>query len=265
MRETILIVDDERDIVRLLEYNLMEEGFHVISAMNGQDALKTAMEQRPNLIILDLMLPGMDGREVCKILKRQAETEHIPIVILSAKASEVDRIVGFELGCDDYVVKPFNTRELILRVKAVLRRMNPPDDTSETIRIADLEIDTAKHVVSLGDRMIDLTPTEFKLLVYLIRRRDRVQTRDILLNQVWGLSSSEVDSRTVDTHIRRLRQKLGHLDYTIKTVRSLGYIFKAPQGGLVGGPGYKFVGEVDDQADAAPPETEQASLTDSGL
>ena len=249
MQDTILVVDDERDIVRLVEYNLLEEGYRVITAMNGQDALKMATEHRPNLIILDLMLPGMDGREVCKILKKQSETEHIPVIILSAKASEVDRVIGFELGCDDYVVKPFNTRELILRVKAVLRRMNPPDDTSEIINIADLRIDTSRHQIALGGKHIDLTPTEFKLLLYLIRRKDRVQTREILLNQVWGLSSSEVDTRTVDTHVRRLRQKLGHLDYTIKTVRSLGYIFKPPLGGLVGGPGYKFVGEVDDNQD----------------
>ncbi|MCA9423981.1 MAG: response regulator transcription factor [Candidatus Omnitrophica bacterium] len=247
MRETILVVDDERDIVRLLEYNLLEENFKVATALTGQDALKLASETRPDLIILDLMLPGIDGREVCKTLKRQPETDHIPIIILSAKASEVDRVIGFELGCDDYVVKPFNTRELILRVKAILRRMNPPDDTSEVIQIADLTINTAKHQVRLSGEIVDLTPTEFKLLVYLIRRKDRVQTREVLLNQVWGLSEDEVDTRTVDTHVRRLRQKLGHLDYTIKTVRSLGYIFKPPASGLVGGPGYKFEDEDEEE------------------
>ncbi len=251
MRETILVVDDERDIVRLLEYNLVEENYKVITALNGQDALRLASEARPDLIILDLMLPGIDGREVCKTLKRQAETDHIPIIILSAKASEVDRVIGFELGCDDYVVKPFNTRELILRVKAILRRMNPPDDTSEMIQVADLTINTAKHQVRLSGDIVDLTPTEFKLLVYLIRRKDRVQTREVLLNQVWGLTEDEVDTRTVDTHVRRLRQKLGHLDYTIKTVRSLGYIFKPPASGLVGGPGYKFDSEDEDEFEEA--------------
>lgn len=247
MKETILVVDDEKDIVRLLEYNLVEENYKVITALNGHDALRLASEARPNLIILDLMLPGIDGREVCKALKRKSETDHIPIIILSAKASEVDRVIGFELGCDDYVIKPFNTRELILRVKAILRRMNPPDDTSDILQIADLTINTSKHQVRLAGEIVDLTPTEFKLLVYLIRRKDRVQTREVLLNQVWGLTEDEVDTRTVDTHVRRLRQKLGHLDYTIKTVRSLGYIFKPPASGLVGGPGYKF--EEEDEED----------------
>lgn len=252
MKETILVVDDEKDIVRLLEYNLVEENYKVITALNGHDALRLASEARPNLIILDLMLPGIDGREVCKALKRKSETDHIPIIILSAKASEVDRVIGFELGCDDYVIKPFNTRELILRVKAILRRMNPPDDTSDILQIADLTINTSKHQVRLAGEIVDLTPTEFKLLVYLIRRKDRVQTREVLLNQVWGLTEDEVDTRTVDTHVRRLRQKLGHLDYTIKTVRSLGYIFKPPASGLVGGPGYKFEeeGEEDDDFDS---------------
>lgn len=240
MQELILVVEDERDVLRLIEYNLLEEGFRVITAMSGQDALKMTMEHRPNLVILDLMLQGMDGREVCKTLKKQTDTSHIPVIILSAKASEVDRIVGFELGCDDYVVKPFNHRELILRVRALMRRMNPPEDTSDSITIVDLKIDTARHMVTLGGRQVDLTPTEFKLLIYLIRRKDRVQTREVLLTQVWGLSPTEVDSRTVDTHVRRLRQKLGHLDYMIKTVRKVGYIFKPPMSGLVGGPGYKF-------------------------
>jgi two-component system phosphate regulon response regulator PhoB len=240
MQDLILVVDDERDVLRLIEYNLLEEGYRVLTAMSGPDALNLAHENHPSLIILDLMLPGLDGREVCRALKRQAETAHIPILILSAKASEVDRIVGLELGCDDYVVKPFNHRELLLRVRAILRRMNPAEDTADTIEVADLRIDTARHQVTLSDRQVDLTPTEFNLLVYLIRRKDRVQTREILLGQVWGLSPTEVDNRTVDTHVRRLRQKLGHLEYLIKTVRKIGYIFKPPVAGLVGGPGYRF-------------------------
>lgn len=243
MQELILVVDDERDVVRLVEFSLLEEGYRVLTAMNGTDALRMAQEHRPNIIVLDLMLPGLDGREVCKALKKNPETSDMPIIVLSAKASEVDRIVGLELGCDDYVVKPFNNRELLLRIRAVLRRMNPPENTGEMIEIADLRIDMAKHQVTLGDRIIDLTPTEFKLLTYLIRRKERVQTREALLSQVWGLSPSEVDSRTVDTHVRRLRQKLGHLDYLIKTIRKVGYIFKPPTSGLVGGPGFRMESE----------------------
>lgn len=235
MQDLILVVEDERDVLRHIENDLLEEGFRVITAMSGQEALRLASEHRPNLIILDLILPGMDGRQVLKTIRRQAETSHIPVLILSARASHEDRVIGFELGCDDYMVKPFNQRELVLRVRAILRRMNPPENTSDIIQVADLQIDMAKHAVTLSGEVLELTPTEFKLLTYLIRRKERVQTRENLLTQVWGLSPSEVDSRTVDTHVRRLRQKLGHLDYMIKTVRKVGYIFKPPTTGLIGG------------------------------
>ncbi len=279
MQELVLVVDDERDVLRLVEYNLLEEGFRVVTAMTGRDALKITSE---NLIILDLMLPDMDGREVCRALKKKTETDHIPIIILSAKASDVDRVVGFELGCDDYVVKPFNYRELILRVKAILHRMNPPADTSGVIQIADLIIDTIKHQVSLAGRPIRLTPTEFRLLVFLVRRRGQIQSRETLMREIWGrVPRQERERRTVDTHIRRLKMKLGLLEYMIRTERKerprkprdedetgdfgdaaladekstegsdrpYGYVFTPPVEGVVGGPGFRF-----DQVQQTQPE-----------
>jgi len=286
VQELVLVVDDERDVLRLVEYNLLEEGFRVITAMTGRDALKMTTEHRPNLIILDLILPDMDGREVCRALKKKAETDHIPIIILSAKASDVDRVVGFELGCDDYMVKPFNYRELILRVRAILRRMNPPADTSGVIQIADLVIDTVKHQVSLSGRPIRLTPTEFRLLVFLVRRRGQVQSRETLMREIWGrVPRQERERRTVDTHIRRLKMKLGLLEYMIRTERKerprklreedeanlpgeeglldeknsdgsdrpYGYVFTPPVEGVVGGPGFRFDSLQDLQPDT--PET----------
>lgn len=235
MQPTILLVDDDHDTVRLLEYHLLGEGFNVLSTATGQDALRIAEEYHPDLIILDLVLLGIDGKEVCKILKTQPETEHIPILILSARASETDRIIGFELGCDDYVPKPFNTRELILRVKALLRRMNPPSDTSEVLRVGELTIDTTRHAAFLDGHPINFTPNEFKLLVHLVRRRNRVQTRNIILSQVWGHSIPSMDTRTIDTHIRRLRVKLGPMGNLIRTVPKVGYIFETDQEPLLEG------------------------------
>jgi two-component system phosphate regulon response regulator PhoB len=240
MKETILVIDDEKDVLRLVEYNLLEEGFRVMTAMTGKDALALMSEHRPNLILLDLILPDMDGFDLCKSLKKNPESEHIPVIILSAKARDVDRVVGFELGCDEYIVKPFNHRELVLRVRAILRRMNPPIDTSGIIQVADMMIDTINHQLSIGSRPIELTPTEFKLIVFLVRRKGQIQSRDTLLRQVWGQDPEEVDIRTVDTHVRRLRQKMGHLEYLIRTRRKprmgedkpYGYIFRAPMEGI---------------------------------
>jgi two-component system, OmpR family, phosphate regulon response regulator PhoB len=290
VQELVLVVDDERDVLRLVEYNLLEEGFRVITAMTGRDALKLTTEHRPNMIILDLILPDMDGREVCRALKKKSETDHIPIIILSAKASDVDRVVGFELGCDDYLVKPFNYRELILRVRAILRRMNPPADTSGVIQIADLVIDTIKHQVTLAGRPIRLTPTEFRLLVFLVRRRGQVQSRETLMREIWGrVPRQERERRTVDTHIRRLKMKLGLLEYMIRTERKerprrlrdedepgdlgddslasdknadgsdrpYGYVFMPPVEGVVGGPGFRFDPSQEDlPGEGESPQTE---------
>jgi two-component system phosphate regulon response regulator PhoB len=187
--------------------------------------LERARKERPDLVILDLMLPGMDGKEVCKALKSNPNTKSIPILMLTAKAEEVDRIVGFELGADDYVTKPFSPRELVLRVKAILRRKEVPPSADKTIQIGDLVIDTARHRMTIKNIPIQLTSTEFKLLLELATNRGRVLTREILLDKVWGYTY-EGYARTVDTHIRRLREKLGPAGTYIETIRGVGYRFQ---------------------------------------
>jgi DNA-binding response OmpR family regulator len=221
----ILIVEDEVDILQLLKYNVELAGFEVSTAPNGYEALSLAKRQLPNLIILDLMLPGMDGFEVCKELKRAAETRHIPIIMLTAKGEEVDRIVGLELGADDYVVKPFSPRELTLRIRAVLRRSGAEENIEAMWQEEGLRVDLQAHKVTVDDDEIVLTTTEFKLLVELIRSRGKVQTRDHLLDRVWGYQFDGY-ARTVDTHVRRLRQKLGAYANWVETVRGVGYRFR---------------------------------------
>ena len=184
-----------------------------------------AKEKRPSLVILDLMLPGMDGKDICRALKSNPLTQSIPILMLTAKAEEVDRVIGFELGADDYVTKPFSPRELVLRVKAILRRKEAPQEGQKVIRIGDLLIDLDRHRVSIKDKPIQLTSTEFKLLFELATKRGRVQTRENLLDKVWGYTY-EGYARTVDTHIRRLREKLGPLGNHIETLRGVGYRFR---------------------------------------
>jgi len=223
-QETILVVDDEKDILDLVSYNLEQEGFRILKATDGPSALALAEKEVPDLIVLDLMLPQLSGTEVCKILKKNDRTAGIPIIMLTAKGDEVDRVVGFELGADDYVTKPFSPRELVLRVKAVLKRRKEKE-VREVIGIDGLKIDTPKHLVSVDDKPVTLTPTEFRLLLTLIERRGRVLTRDVLLDTVWGDDYPGFD-RTVDTHIRRLRAKLGRMGQFIETVRGLGYRFK---------------------------------------
>jgi two-component system, OmpR family, phosphate regulon response regulator PhoB len=218
----ILIVEDEKDVVDLLSLNLRKVGgFFVSSVSDGSTALTKAREEKPDLVILDVMLPKMSGFEVCKVLKTDSATRNIPVLMLTAKAEEIDRIVGLELGADDYVVKPFSPREVILRIKAILRR-GSPEETDEQLTAGAITIDPARHQVSVNGKAVNLTSLEFKLLRTLMQRRGRVQERDRLLNEVWGYESV-IDTRTVDTHVRRLREKLGKAGDIVETVRGFGY------------------------------------------
>jgi len=202
--------------------NLKSEGYKAITADNGESGLAKAKAEAPQLIVLDLMLPKMSGLEVCKALKREAATARIPIIMLTAKSDEVDRIVGLELGADDYVTKPFSPRELLLRIQSVLRRSSAGGEKQERIKVGDILLDHSRHEVLVKNQKIELTATEFRLLAILMERRGRVQTRDRLLNDVWGYESV-IDTRTVDTHVRRLREKLGPVADYVETVRGVGY------------------------------------------
>jgi two-component system phosphate regulon response regulator PhoB len=221
----VLVVEDEKDIVDLIEYHLKQSGFSVIKALDGPSGLELARKEKPSLIILDLMLPEMDGKDICRALKSNPSTQSIPILMLTAKTEEIDRLIGFELGADDYVTKPFSPRELVLRVKAILRRKEVSPEGEKIIQIDDLSIDIDRHLVSVKKKPIPLTSTEFKLLVELTSNRGRVQTREHLLDKVWGYTY-EGYARTVDTHIRRLREKLGSIGDYIETIRGMGYRFR---------------------------------------
>jgi len=223
--KTILMIEDEKDIVDLVEYHLKQSGFSVTSALDGSTGLERARKKRPDLIILDLMLPEMDGKDICRSLKSNPLTQSIPILMLTAKAEETDRLIGFELGADDYVTKPFSPKELVLRVKAILRRKEVDQEGEKVIQIGDLLIDIDRHHVSIKKNSIDLTSTEFKLLVELATKKGRVQTREHLLDRVWGYTY-EGYARTVDTHIRRLREKMGSYGDSIETIRGVGYRFR---------------------------------------
>lgn len=226
-KEKILIVEDEKDIVKMLEYNLKKEGFLVSSSRNGEDAVKAANTDRPELILLDLMLPGMDGLEVCRQLKRENKTASIPIIMLTAKSQESDKIVGLELGADDYVTKPFSPKELIARIKAVLRRIKEKYKLPEALKIGDLAIDFSKIAVTIKDKPAELTSKEFELLKTLIKARGRVLSRDYLLDAIWGFdTAADIQTRTVDVHIRTLRKKLKGAAKYILTVKNYGYRFE---------------------------------------
>ncbi len=220
-----MIIEDEKDIAELIEYHLRQSGFQVLKAFDGPSGLEKARKERPALIILDLMLPQMDGGDVCRSLKSNPLTQSIPVLMLTAKAEEVDRIVGFELGADDYVTKPFSPRELVLRIKAILRRKLTPEEGKKSIRAGELAIDLDRHSVSIKGKPVRLTSTEFKLLYELACSRGRVKTREVLLDRVWGYTY-EGYARTVDTHVRRLREKLGPMGDWIETVRGVGYRFR---------------------------------------
>jgi DNA-binding response OmpR family regulator len=228
MKPKILVVDDEPDALEILGFKLKEAGFVPIFAKDGTRALAAARDERPALIVLDLMLPGVDGLEVCKILRRDASTASIPILMLTARAAELDRVLGLELGADDYVTKPFSPRELVLRVKKLLSRAQAGDEPITVIRLGGLEIDVPRHSVTINGASVSVTATEFKLLEILARRRGRVQTRERLLQDVWGYDNP-IDSRTVDTHVRRLREKIGDTARYLETIRGVGYRFKAEE------------------------------------
>ncbi|MBU5613409.1 response regulator [Geomonas azotofigens] len=225
--QTVLVVEDEADLAELIAYHLEKEGFRPIVASDGNAGLLEARNALPDLILLDLMLPGMMGTELCRVLKSGERTAAIPIIMLTAKGEEIDRVVGFEVGADDYVVKPFSTRELMLRVRAVLRRTSEQSPKAATLVIGDLVIDTERHLVSVGGKEVALTSTEYKLLMNLAERTDRVQSRELLLQNVWGYNYLG-DTRTVDTHLTRLRTKLGPAGDLIKTVRGFGYKLEKP-------------------------------------
>jgi len=214
-----LIIEDESDVADLLTLNLRKAGFKTSTAADGASGLQKVRDARPDFIILDLMLPKMSGLEVCKILKTDTATSHTPILMLTAKAEEIDRIVGLEFGADDYVTKPFSPREVVLRIRAILRRGETPE---ERLKAGPISIDPARYEVRINGKQVHLTSIEFKLLQKLIQRRGRVQDRDRLLNEVWGYESV-IDTRTVDTHVRRLREKLGKAGDAIETVRGFGY------------------------------------------
>jgi two-component system phosphate regulon response regulator PhoB len=222
MKPKILLVDDEPDALEVLGFKLRQAGYNALLAKDGARAIALARDERPALIVLDLMLPEVDGLEVCKILRRDPNTAAIPIIMLTARAAEMDRVLGLELGADDYVTKPFSPRELLLRIKKLLVRAQSSEDTSAELRMGALTLDVGRHEVSVAGEPLVLTATEFKLLEILIRRRGRVQTRDRLLQDVWGYDNP-IDSRTVDTHMRRLREKLGESARYLETVRGVGY------------------------------------------
>ncbi|MDD5477828.1 MAG: response regulator [Candidatus Omnitrophica bacterium] len=227
MKEKILVVEDEKDIIKMLEYNLEKEGFKVITAGDGEDALDLAVRQHPDLILLDLMLPGMDGLEVCKALKKESKAAAIPIIMLTAKGQESDKVVGLELGADDYITKPFSPRELAARIKAVLRRVTEKEKLPEIFQTGDLKIDFAKICVTVKDKPVELTAKEFELLRTLLKVKGRVLSRDYLLDTIWGFDHAmEIQTRTVDVHIRTLRKKLKTEAKHIITVKNYGYRFE---------------------------------------
>ena len=225
MSLNILIIEDEPDIRKNLEYNLSREGYSVLTAASIEEAEQLIYSNNLSLILLDLMLPDGSGLELCKKMKSDPDVQNLPIIILTAKDDEVDKVVGFELGADDYVTKPFSVRELILRIKAVLKRGEKKKDIVEIDRqFGDLKIDIDSHEVFVDGELVNLTALEFKLLIQLVDRRGRVQSREQLLADVWGYSA-EVTTRTVDTHIKRLREKLGSMGKYVQTIRGVGYKF----------------------------------------
>lgn len=224
MQDRVLIIEDEADLRKVLEYNFKQAGFDVATTPSGQDGVRLFRELNPSLVLLDLMLPDLAGTEVCKILKKDPHGEHTPVVMLTAKGEEVDRVVGFELGADDYVVKPFSVRELVLRVQAILRRNKPDAQPADLVEFGVLRIDRSAHRVWVKGEEVVLTALEFRLLTLLLDRKNRVQSRATLLDVVWGITA-EINTRTVDTHVKRLREKLGAAADYIETVRGTGYRF----------------------------------------
>lgn len=221
----ILVIEDDRDIVESLEYNLRKEGFKVAKAYDGIAGLKAAEEKLPSLVLLDLMLPGLEGLEVCRRIKKNPKTSNIPVIMLTAKGTETDKIVGLELGADDYITKPFSMKELIARVKMILRRYEKPSAApAATLKFKDLEIDTERHEVKVAGKPVELTAKEFQLLHYMAENKERVFSRERLLDSVWGIEVA-IETRTVDVHMRRLREKLDKAGKHLITLRGVGYKF----------------------------------------
>ena len=224
MPKRVLVVEDEPDLRSTLEFNLKSENYKVTTVSDGESALAEISKNIPDLILLDLMLPDMSGLEICKKIRGESFSDKVSIIMLTAKGEEVDRVVGFELGADDYVVKPFSVRELMLRVSSILKRSKEKASNDEKIVIGDIEINLASHRVFISGIEVELTAKEFELLKYLTERNGRIQTRELLLEHVWGYNNS-VTTRTVDTHIKRLRSKIGEVGTRIETVRGVGYRF----------------------------------------
>ena len=224
MSQKIYIVEDEPDIRETLKYNFSNEGFQVFTAPDGEEALSNIKNVLPDVLILDLMLPGVSGLDVCKSIRADDDIRDMSIIMLTAKGEEIDRVIGFELGADDYVTKPFSVRELILRVKVLLKKQRESLVENKLVTFGPIRIDLDAHELKINDKEIVLTALEFKLLQHLVKRKGRVQTREQLLGDVWGYSS-EVTTRTVDTHIKRLREKLGNTSDYIQTIRGVGYRF----------------------------------------
>jgi phosphate regulon transcriptional regulator PhoB len=223
----ILAVDDEQDILELLSYNLSKDGFEVITAADGEDALKKIMEKNVDLVLLDLMLPGMSGIDICRILRNDSQTKNLPIIMLTAKTEEVDRIIGLEIGADDYISKPFSPRELVARVKAVLRRVTKAPAAERVLLTGDLAINTETYSITKNNLPLNLSSTEFRLLLYLVEKRGKVFSREHLLTAVWR-DEAFVEPRTVDVHISRIRTQIEDnpsMPIYIKTRRGLGYYF----------------------------------------
>ncbi|MEO5339508.1 MAG: response regulator transcription factor [Magnetococcus sp. MYC-9] len=226
---TILIIEDEEDLLTTLEYNLKHDGHQVHPFQSGEEGLAWAIQHGPpDLAMLDIMLPGMSGIEVCHRLRTHERTSSTPVLFLSAKSEDIDRVVGFELGADDYVVKPFNVRELLLRVRAILRRSGSMvrQSSDSLVVFGVLRMDRKRHQVWLADQELLLTSMEFKLLDLLLTNRGRVQSRDTLLTKVWNVQNTSIQTRTVDVHVKRLREKLGSIGEVIETVRNIGYRFR---------------------------------------
>ncbi len=224
MSQKIYIVEDEPDIRETLKYNFSNEGFKVFTAPDGEKALSNIKKVLPDVLILDLMLPGVSGLDVCKSIRADDDIRDMSIIMLTAKGEEIDRVIGFELGADDYVTKPFSVRELILRVKVLLKKQRESLVANKLVTFGPIRIDLDAHELKINDKEIVLTALEFKLLQHLVKRKGRVQTREQLLGDVWGYSA-EVTTRTVDTHIKRLREKLGNTSNYIQTIRGVGYRF----------------------------------------
>ena len=224
MTQKIYIVEDEPDIRETLKYNFSNEGFEVFTAPDGEEALSNIKKVLPDVLILDLMLPGVSGLDVCKSIRADDDIRDMSIIMLTAKGEEIDRVIGFELGADDYVTKPFSVRELILRVKVLLKKQRESLVENKLVTFGPIRIDLDAHELKINDQEIVLTALEFKLLQHLVKRKGRVQTREQLLGDVWGYSA-EVTTRTVDTHIKRLREKLGNTSDYIQTIRGVGYRF----------------------------------------